>query len=142
MIPKNEYVRITELMPILCVDVVVRNERGEYLLVKRANPPMQDEWWVVGGRVLKGETLGDAVARKVKEEAGLEVSAVQPLGYFETIADANPFGLPFDYHAVSVVFRTDVGDDSPVRLDAQSVEWKWAPELPARFHIRSLEEAS
>lgn len=128
-------------MPILCVDVVVRNGRGEYLLVKRANPPMQGEWWVVGGRVLKGETLADAVARKVREEAGLEVSSVRPVGYFETVADANPFGLDFDYHAVSVVFRTEVAGDGDVRLDAQSVEWKWARDLPARFHIRGFEAA-
>lgn len=42
LIPADEYARIIEVLPILCVDVIVQNSKGEYLLVKRANEPLKD----------------------------------------------------------------------------------------------------
>jgi len=55
-------------MPILCVDVILRNRKGEYLLLKRLNEPKKGRWWPVGGRVSGGE-LTAAARRKVREEA-------------------------------------------------------------------------
>ena len=136
LIPTEQYTQIIEVLPILCVDVVVQNSRGEYLLIKRANEPRKDQWWVIGGRVLKGETLEEAALRKVSEETALKVETMQPFGYYEAVAQANPFGLPSQYHAVSVVFLTVVHNCQPVRLDSQSVEWKFAKKLPSDFRIR------
>ena len=136
LIPAEHYVKIVELLPILCVDIVVQNRRGEYLLVKRANQPKKGQWWPMGGRVLKGETLEQAAIRKTREESALQVKSVQPLGYFETVADANPFELPFPYHTVSVVFAAFVDDQQKIILDDQSVEWKYARELPEGFCIK------
>lgn len=127
---------MTEALPILCVDVVLRNPRGKYLLVKRANAPKKDQWWVVGGRVLKGETLEEAVVRKVKEETGITVTSLLHIGYFETVADTNPFDLPFPYHAVSVVFEAAIGSAEQVVLDDQSAAWSFADALPSDFTVR------
>lgn len=132
------YNEIIGVLPILCVDIAVRNARGHYLLVRRANAPKKGHWWVLGGRVNKGETLEVAAARKLREEAGLSVSELQPVGYMELPSDDHPFGAPGDYHAVSVVFTGMLGDDQQVRLDAQSSEWRWDPELPSDFHVRTF----
>ena len=139
LIPAEQYTQIIEVLPILCVDVIVQNSRGEYLLIKRANEPRKDQWWVIGGRVLKGETLEEAALRKVSEETALQVETMQPIGYYEAVAQANPFGLPSQYHAISVVFLTVVNDFKPVSLDSQSVEWKAANELPFDFRIKLFE---
>jgi len=136
LIPVEQYLKIIEALPILCVDIVARNARGEYLLVKRANQPKKGHWWPIGGRVLKGETLEQAAVRKLREESGLEAKSVEPLGYYESVADASPFGLPFPYHTVSVVFSAFVDDRQEIVLDGQSVEWKRARELPAGFRIK------
>lgn len=137
LIPAGLYTQILGSVPILCVDVVVQSDRGEYLLVRRTNEPRRGQWWVLGGRVFKGETLQAAAIRKLREEAGLEVSSVQPIGYYEAVHQEHPFGLPEAYHAVSVVFMARVTGFRAVRLDDQSVEWKAAKELPEDFRVHS-----
>lgn len=138
-IPFNKYTEIIEVLPIFCVDVVAQNARGEYLLIKRANEPKKDEWWVIGGRVLKGETLEDAAIRKVKEETSLQVRDIRPIGYFELLNGANPFGLSFEYHAVSIVFKAVIDGCQAVKLDNQSIGFKFTKELPADFYIKPFE---
>jgi colanic acid biosynthesis protein WcaH len=133
VIPAEQYQQIIEVLPILCVDVVVKNPRGEYLLIKRANEPRRGQWWVIGGRLLKGETLEEAVVRKVREETSLEVEAPHPIGYYEAVSQENPFGLAPRLHAVSVVFSTVIDDGQHIRLDDQSLDWKYSNELPAEF---------
>jgi colanic acid biosynthesis protein WcaH len=140
VIPTDQYQQIIEVLPILCVDVVITNTRGEYLLIKRANEPRKGEWWVIGGRLLKGETLEGAAVRKVLEETSLQVQDVQPIGYYEAVSQENPFGLAPRLHAVSVVFSTRVDDGQPVRLDAQSLNWKFSKELPADFCVKPFGE--
>jgi len=138
MIPAQQYKQIIEVLPILCVDVIIKNTRGEYLLIRRANEPRKGEWWVIGGRLLKGETLEEAVVRKVWEETSLNVESVHPIGYYEAVSQENPFGLGPRLHAVSVVFSTIVDDGQQIRLDGQSSDWKYAKELPPDFHIKSF----
>lgn len=140
LIPKNQYIQILKNLPILCVDVIVRNTKGEYLLVKRVNEPKKGKWWVIGGRVLKGESLAQAAKRKVKEETGQRIRYVDPIGYFELIYGANPFGLSFKYHSISVVFTTVIEGMDPVRLDRQSSDFRFSKKLPEGFKIRQLEE--
>jgi ADP-ribose pyrophosphatase YjhB (NUDIX family) len=79
--------------------------------------------------------MEQAVIRKVREETGLTVETVQPLGYYEAVSQENPFGLASPLHAVSVVFSTVVDDPQQIRLDDQSSDWKFFKELPADFHI-------
>ncbi len=137
-IPEEEYARIMEVLPVLCVDVVVQNSRNEYLLIRRANEPLKDQWWVIGGRVLKGETLEQAAIRKVREEVGLKVDFVEPIGYYEDTFETNPFGLPTPLHSVSAVFSASGDDHQQVRLDDQSTDWKYSDELPANFYIKGF----
>jgi colanic acid biosynthesis protein WcaH len=138
IIPAEQYQQIIEVLPILCVDVVIKNSRGEYFLVKRDNEPRKGEWWVIGGRLLKGETLEQAVVRKVREETGLNVEAMQPIGYYEAVSQENPFGLAPRLHAVSVVFSTVIDGNRQIKLDDQSTDWKYSEELPTDFHIKSF----
>jgi colanic acid biosynthesis protein WcaH len=140
VIPTEQYNQIIEVLPILCVDVIVMNTRGEYLLIKRANEPRKGQWWVIGGRLLKGETLEQAVLRKVCEETSLKVETVHPIGYYEAVSQENPFGLAPRLHAVSVVFSTVVDYGLPIRLDDQSMDWKYSKELPADFRIKPFGE--
>lgn len=133
MIPPEQYARMIESLPILCVDIVIRNSGDEILLIKRENEPLKGEWWVVGGRVHKGETLEQAAIRKAKEEVGLQINNLQCIGYYEDAFETNPFGLATPLHSVSVVFSAIVNDGKTIRLDDQSSEWKFSKELPERF---------
>lgn len=138
-IPDDKYAQIMEALPILCVDVLLHNSKGECLLVKRANEPLKGQWWVIGGRVLKGETLEQAAIRKVKEEAGLIINSVKPIGYYEEISHTNRFGSLTPLHAVSVVFSAVVDDSQHIKLDSQSTNWKYSSEMPKDFSIKLWE---
>ncbi len=133
MIPLDQYARMTECLPILCVDLVIRNSMGDILLIKRENEPLKGQWWVVGGRVHKGETLEQAAIRKAKEEVGVEIDNLQLLGYYEDTFEKSPYGSAVPLHSVSVVFSASIDDSQPIRLDGQSSEWKYSKELPKRF---------
>ena len=137
MIPEKRYAQIIEILPILCVDVIIRNHHDEFLLIKRANEPLKGQWWVIGGRVFKGETLEQAAIRKVKEETALKVEVVQFIGYYEDVCESNPFGLEIPMDSVSVVFSTVIDGKQRIRLDCQSTEWKYSKELPEQFRVKS-----
>lgn len=86
--------------------------------------------------MLKGETLEQAAIRKVREETGLKVNRVQPVGYFENLFEANPFSLPSSLHSISVVFLAAVDDFREIELDYQSSNWKYSSELPKGFLVK------
>ena len=134
-LPREFYRKIAGAMPILCVDVILRNRKGEYLLLKRLNEPKKGRWWPVGGRVLRGENLTAAARRKVREEAGFSVKALQPVGYFEYPGGRGPFGITDGFHTVSIVFEGSIGDRQHVVLDEQSAGWKYARQLPKDFRV-------
>lgn len=131
----EKYKNIIEVLPILCVDIIITNESDEYLLVKRANDPLKDKWWVVGGRVLKGETLKQAAIRKVEEEVGLKITKVNLVGYYEDTYGKNIFGSKTPLHSVSVVFSKVINKDCRIKLDYQSSDWKYSKYLPKRFRV-------
>lgn len=140
LIPKDSYKKIIALTPIPCVDVIIRSPNNKYLLIRRANEPLCGKWWVVGGRVRKEERLTEAARRKVKEEIGLTVGSLCPVGYYEGFYEQNAFGDKGIYHTLSVVFTTVIDDFSNIILDDQSIEWTLADALPEEFVFRSFGE--
>jgi colanic acid biosynthesis protein WcaH len=138
LIPVDKYTKILEDLPIYCVDIIIKNEQEEYLLIKRNNEPKKGEWWVIGGRVLKGELAKDAVFRKVKQEVNLQVNDIVPIGFFELVHAKNPFNASSSYHATSIVFMGVVDDFHKIKLDNQSAEFKFAKELPKEFTIQTF----
>jgi len=65
---------------------------------------------------------------------------VYPVGHFELTTSAHPFGLKALYHAVSIVYKVLVDDEQQVKLDKQSIEWKYSKELPSDFHINKFQK--
>ena len=133
MIPIKEYKRIVDRVPILCVDAVIVKD-GKYLLVRRANEPLKGKYWTPGGRVLKGESLAEAVVRKVFEETGLKVKPISIAGVYEDFYEKNTFDLPF-VHTASVVFVCSVVSGE-VALDFQSDGFKWSDTLPKDLKLQ------
>lgn len=84
------YKKIVDLMPICCVDIIFKAGKKVYLF-KRDYEPAKNKWWVIGGRVLKGEKLKDAVIRKVKEEVGVDVKITKTVGAYEIFFDTSRF---------------------------------------------------
>lgn len=71
--------------PLVSVDLIIK-KNNKVLLGKRVNRPAKDYWFTLGGRVLKGEMIQDAIIRISKIELGKEItSSPKFLGVFEHI---------------------------------------------------------
>jgi colanic acid biosynthesis protein WcaH len=71
--------------PLISIDLVIKNNRGEVLLGRRKNRPAQGKWFVPGGRIHKNESIQDAFLRLSREEigVGIQLSDGKFLGVFE-----------------------------------------------------------
>lgn len=109
MIDHELYSKIHMLMPIVCVDCVIIHD-NKILLIKRKLEPMKNEWWFPGGRVLKLESLQNAISRIVKSETGLSIHSISRLGVDETIFNDDPFGHGCKTHTINIVFKAFISE--------------------------------
>ena len=80
--PPEDFIRLVELGPLVSIDLLVVNARGELLVGQRTNRPAQGYWFVPGGRIAKGETL----------EAAFAAISLRELGQAMVLADATLAG--------------------------------------------------
>jgi colanic acid biosynthesis protein WcaH len=137
-IEKSLYGDIQRVLPILCVDVLVRY-RGKYLLIKRTEEPVKNVFWVIGGRVNKREDLRSAALRKIREEIGLIPYDIEMIGVYEDTYDASSLGtVDGGYHTVAVVFEAFVSSLDNLKLDNTSAEWGMFCSPPKRFKVKGF----
>ena len=141
-IPEQFYRDIMKSVPIICVDLIIKNQDAKFLLVKRNNEPLKDVFYVVGGRVHLGETLQDAGRRKLFEEVGLETKTMESVGVYQDFFKENAFETCELYHTVSFVFATEIYTHPEIQLDKDAVDYVWSDTLPTRFvdHLQSHRE--
>jgi ADP-ribose pyrophosphatase YjhB (NUDIX family) len=71
---------VSDVSLVPCVGAVVHDAAGRLLLIRRGHDPHRGSWSLPGGRVEAGEFAEQAVEREVREETGLAVRAVAPVG--------------------------------------------------------------
>lgn len=119
------YRKIYAAVPLPCVDLVVRDSRGWFLLVRRKNQPEKGKWWFPGGRLLRGERLAEAALRKLREETGLKGRAIRLMGVHEYFASPGSFPGT-NAHNIALVFLVRVKGIAPgAFLDSQSEDFRW-----------------
>ena len=67
--PEPAYAIALDHLVFTCVDIVFCHQ-GSILLARRNRYPRKT-WWIIGGRMVAGESPLEAVQRKAQEEAGL-----------------------------------------------------------------------
>jgi ADP-ribose pyrophosphatase YjhB (NUDIX family) len=121
-IPEELYLQICRVMPIACVDLLVADQDGRILLVKRKNEPAAGQWWFPGGRVHLNETRADAAVRKLREECNLEAVGTIECGTYDLIfPDCQEVVAS---HGITTLFLMHI-TSSIVRIDSQSEDWQW-----------------
>ncbi|NDG52717.1 MAG: NUDIX domain-containing protein [Flavobacteriia bacterium] len=128
-IEEKNYIKIMQTIPVVCVDAIITNSKGQYLLVKRANEPLKGKFWMPGGRLHKGESSEQGILRKVKEELGVDATIIKCLGHIEEYFDKVEQIKNCTFHAISIVYLLEVNSED-IKLDSQSEEWKWFDKLP------------
>jgi colanic acid biosynthesis protein WcaH len=126
MIIESEfYNKIRAVIPIVCVDLLVTNHQGEYLLVKRSRAPAKGSWWFPGGRILKDETWKDACFRKAKEELGIALRLGQLVSLEESIFSEEKPAI----HTVNIVVHMFFDETEKIVLDEAHTEYSWCNRI-------------
>jgi 8-oxo-dGTP diphosphatase len=98
--------------PVVGIAAAARTRDGKWLLIRRADT---GEWALPGGTLEWGETLRDALARELLEEAGVEGATPDRLVGVYSRPDRDP-----RFHGVTVVVTCEVSP--PTRPPSNPVE--------------------
>ena len=104
------------------VGVMVRNEKGEFLLGLRTKNARNEpgKWCFPGGCVEFGETLFDCARREAKEEAGIEI---EPLKLIKVIDHIIP---DEKQHWVNPIIEARILKGTPKVTEPHKLkEWHW-----------------
>jgi len=121
--------RLYPSLPIVGVGAVIVRQ-GEVLIVRRANPPLQNQWSIPGGMLDLGEKLRDGVAREVREETGLNVEVGPVLDVLDSIFPDDQGRTQYHYVLIDYLCRPRSGTLAAA-TDASEVRWAHPEELPA-----------
>ena len=124
---QEDFATVVRSTPLISIDLIVENERGEFLLGKRTNRPAQGFWFVPGGRVQKDERLSDAFERLTLAELGLQLpmAAGQFYGVWQHFYDDNFSGTWFSTHYIVLGFRLKVSEAVLHLPDSQHDDYRW-----------------
>jgi len=130
MLTNEIFKLIVQNTPLISIDFILRNQLNEVLIGKRVNSPAKDFWFVPGGRILKGESMGSAFLRLANNELGFDINICDGrfLGPFEHFYDDNFSSENFSTHYIVLAFEVpfDVSlDDLPKQQHSQ---YRWVSE--------------
>lgn len=127
---ESTFKTIISSTPLISIDLVIKNSKSQFLLGYRNNKPAQGYWFVLGGRILKDESIEQAFNRLMINEVGVQanLSASNFKGVFEHFYDDNVFGNDITTHYVVLAYELNLDlnlDDLPKQ---QHCDYKWFSE--------------
>ncbi|MDU5452526.1 GDP-mannose mannosyl hydrolase [Pseudescherichia vulneris] len=124
---QEDFATVVRSTPLISIDLIVENARGEFLLGKRTNRPAQGYWFVPGGRVQKDEPLAQAFERLTQAELGvrLPLTAGEFYGVWQHFYDDNFSGSDFSTHYIVLGFRLKLNQADLALPDAQHEAYRW-----------------
>lgn len=132
LIEKTLYSKIHQIIPIACIDLVIRH-KNKILLIKRNVEPAKNQYWFPGGRILRNETFIEAAKRIAKNEVGLTVSKLSCIGTGNLIFKEDPFGHGLGTHTVSFIYKCYADKCTP-SLDNNHIDYIWWNGKSGKHH--------
>lgn len=120
---KKEYFKPSVTSDVVCLKLTMVEQNADKFdvsicLVKRKNEPHKGRFALPGGFMEEGETLADCAARELKEETGLKVLRLIPIGEFSDVGrDSRGRVLSFPFMSIfpcisDSAFPLTSGDDA------------------------------
>ena len=125
---EKKILEIIEATPLVSVDLIIIKPFKKVLLGKRTNRPAKGYWFVPGGRILKNETIYQALKRISEVEVGLNLSTKAPrlLGAYDHIYEDNFLNINgINTHYVVLAFAITLQKEIEVKPDDQHSDLKW-----------------
>jgi 8-oxo-dGTP diphosphatase len=117
--------------PALTADIVLMrksNQQLEVLLIRRKNPPYQNQWALPGGFVDIDETTEEAARRELLEETGIDFDTLRQFRTYDAL-DRDP-----RQRTISVVYIGTYhahGAEPTAADDAAEVRWFPVSNIPS-----------
>ena len=139
-LPAEEWDRIQQVLPILCVDLMPVRHRMDASgfdvgLILRETPHQGQRWCLIGGRVRHLETLRNALSREWESALGTEFSPENLLSTRPEVVEYRPDtipGRPHDprKHAVAATYVV-LADGEHTATGGEALSFRW-------FHLEDL----
>lgn len=126
---QEEFDSIYSKVPRLTVEIIIKNDKGEIFLTKRALEPCKGQWHLPGGTVHFGELMTNAVKRIAHRELSIIVTTSINKGYIEY---PNHFEQGLD-SPVGIVFEVTEFSGNQA-IDAEATDSGWFSEIPDDMH--------
>jgi colanic acid biosynthesis protein WcaH len=114
--------------PLVAIDLLVTSADGQVLLGLRRNAPAKNYWFVPGGRIYKGERIGDAFRRISRTEIGIDIrlEGAEFSGVFEHFYEDNFTDAPgFGTHYVILAYRMQLPAGGVRPSEVQHAAYRW-----------------
>jgi colanic acid biosynthesis protein WcaH len=143
-LPFEHFADLVRNAPLVAVDFLVFDTGGSVLMGKRNNAPARGTWCVPGGRIRKGETIAQAVARKLREELGLaDLPELTWHGIYEHFYPDSSFDESVSTHYVALVFSFVLHDATALQACSQHDELRFfskkefmtSPDVPDEMKV-------
>ena len=124
------FLKIVEFTPLVSIDLIVFNDKGEVLLGYRKNRPARDCWFVPGGKILKDERILQAIRRISLTELGVELDPAHAKfkGAYEHLYDDNFAGVEgISTHYIVLAHEFNLPEGIRINGDEQHAELRWWP---------------
>src|SRR5688572_4882786 len=97
--------------PVPAVGIIIEMDGG-VVLIRRNNPPHQNEWTLPSGFIEADESAEDAAAREAEEETGLKVEIIEMAGVNSFPEGPPVSGIMIFFRARPVGGELVAGDDA------------------------------
>lgn len=132
-LPDATYAEALDALVICCADAVLLHQ-GLCLIAKRVCEPLPD-WWVVGGRVRKGELIEQALRWNLRREIRLDIPEdrlLSIIGYYSQIWDTRALEpVTNGCHVFSIttaVYLTDE-EKAGIQLNEEYADSQWVDPI-------------
>lgn len=127
--PTSVFAEMVERMPLIAIDLLVQDKKGQHLLGWRSNPPAQSSWFVPGGRIRKNERLEEAFQRITLTELGAGVSIKQAVfkGIYQHFYSENFLGEQGkSTHYITLAYQLNLDSEKLNLPIDQHAHYRWA----------------
>ena len=124
----NEWKFCVQKLPIIAIDLIIKNKKSEILMGIRSNNPAKNFFFVPGGRILKNEKIEDAFKRITYIELGktLDINDANFLNYYEHFYQNSLWDVEgISTHYVVLAFKIEATSKDKFNLNNQHKCFQW-----------------
>jgi colanic acid biosynthesis protein WcaH len=137
-LPPTVYRICLESVPICCVDLII-HQHNKFWLFKRTNWPVKGEWWLPGGRIMRGRKPDEEALRIAKKETKMDMKIEKFIGAYSTVFRKGHFvvgDFVEDEHVITLCYLVSPksGGIEDVKLDKQASKVKAFGKVDRDWH--------